>query len=454
MSELDRLQRVQVAAAYHQPRYHVRPPRGFLNDPNGPVVLDGVVHLYFQSRPVADLTVPVEWGHATSPDFVHWQLHRPAMAPLPDGLDRDGCWSGNTVVDEGRIRAFYSGRIHELPYQSVLSAVSDDGGRTFGPPEVVVADPAPEEGVTVFRDPFVWRAGDGWRMAVGCGYPDDVPAVRQYASDDLRTWRRVDDLASMTRHQHDGLDLGSAWECPQVLELDGRTVVVVSTWTPHGGPMEVLALATDDPGRPALVDHGSSFYASSALRESEHGPLLFGWVREDRDQQQWAQAGWAGALSLPRQVWWAPDDTVRSAPVPSVDGLRRGPVRAADGAQVGAQTEIVVHDAPATVRLRFGQDDPAEVVELVLDAGAGTLVLDRTRASASLASGGAPMTVDDAFDPGSGRPAARVFVDGSVIEVFTSGGRVLTTRVYPSSPPPWTVEVDGTGEVWDLGDAS
>ena len=67
--------------AHLRPAFHVRPPRGYLNDPNGPIELGDDVHLYFQSRPVLDLQAPVEWGHATSTDYVRWTLHRPAMAP-------------------------------------------------------------------------------------------------------------------------------------------------------------------------------------------------------------------------------------------------------------------------------------------------------------------------------------------------------------------------------------
>ncbi len=39
--------------------------------------------------------------------------------------------------------------------------------------------------------------------------------------------------------------------------------------------------------------------------------------------------------------------------------------------------------------------------------------------------------------------ALRWFVDGSVGELFTGSGRVATFRFYPTSPPPWTLEVDG-----------
>ena len=69
------------------PRFHIRPPRGFLNDPNGPIQVGDTTHLYFQYRPSTDLGVPVEWGHATSDDLVRWRLHRPAMAPHPEGPD-------------------------------------------------------------------------------------------------------------------------------------------------------------------------------------------------------------------------------------------------------------------------------------------------------------------------------------------------------------------------------
>ena len=100
------------------PRYHVRPARGYLNDPNGPIVVDGCSHLYFQYRHTVDLDAPVEWAHVTSDDLVHWRYHRPAMAPHPFGDDRDGCWSGNTVVDaSGNVRAFYSGFVADEPLQ-------------------------------------------------------------------------------------------------------------------------------------------------------------------------------------------------------------------------------------------------------------------------------------------------------------------------------------------------
>ncbi len=325
----------------------------------------------------------------------------------------------------------------------MLTAVSDDDGYTFGPPEQVVIDPAADEGVTMYRDPFVWRADDRWLMVVGAGYADEVAAIRLYSSPDLRTWTRLDDLCSTPRRCADGIDTGSAWECPQILQLGEHSIAVVGTWSPTSGPIQLLAFPADDPAHPTLVDHGTSLYAASALRDSPHGPLLFGWVTEDREPAVWAEAGWAGALSLPRQVWWE-EGSLRSAPVPTAANLRSGESRPAEGATVGAQCEIELPTAPARLRLRF---DDTQQLEITADADSNSLTIERTDGTAGA---GRTVSASAAFQATSSRPAVRVFIDGSIVEVFTSAGRVLTTRAYPTTPPPWPLDASTDAVVWDL----
>ena len=437
------------AVDHHRPLYHLRPPRGYLNDPNGPIVVGDVAHLYFQSRPTVDRLVPVEWGHLTSTDFATWRLHRPAMAPVPDGPDRDGCYSGNTILDDGRVRAFYSGFREEWPYQSVLTAVSDDGGYSFGSPVQVVPDPDPDEDAIMFRDPFVWKVDEGWRMVVGAGYGDGRSAIRLYASADLHEWVRLDDLASLPRQEGDGPETGDAWECPQILDLAGHSVAIVGTWSQVRGVNSVLSLRRRgaDPCercRPRYELLRRLGVAGQPIRPA-HVRLGH---RRPRSKSDGAEVGWAGALSLPRQVWLGADNTVRSAPVPTVRELRVGPAAPADGAALGAQFEIVVPTAPAHVRLRFGS---AEHLDVVLEAEAEQPDRrpDRRQhgSRTPIAAPQRPMTRSTTLPD---RPAASIFVDGSIIEVFTSAGRVLTTRVYPVTPPPWRVEAPEGCEAWTL----
>ena len=233
-----------VSADHLFPRFHVRPPLGYLNDPNGPLLLDGTFHLYYQYRHSTDHAAPVVWGHATSADLAHWVHQRPAIVPHPVLGDRDGCWSGNTVVDDaGRVRAFYSGRRNGHPYQSVLCAVSGDGGASFGDPRQVVDDPDPSEGIITFRDPFVWRDQDRWLMVVGAGDASLIASARLYGSDDLDRWQHLGVLAAQRRTVDAEQDTGEMWECPQVIQLAGQPVVLVGAWTRQHGTSKVYSVA-------------------------------------------------------------------------------------------------------------------------------------------------------------------------------------------------------------------
>src|SRR6185437_6388210 len=56
-----------------QPKIHFFAPPDWINDPNGPIYLNGQYHLFFQTNPHGDQWGHMSWGHATSPDLVHWK---------------------------------------------------------------------------------------------------------------------------------------------------------------------------------------------------------------------------------------------------------------------------------------------------------------------------------------------------------------------------------------------
>lgn len=62
-----------VAADPHRQRFHLQPPVGWLNDPNGLCVYGGQYHAFFQYGPF-DVNGGVKhWGHAVSTDLLHWE---------------------------------------------------------------------------------------------------------------------------------------------------------------------------------------------------------------------------------------------------------------------------------------------------------------------------------------------------------------------------------------------
>jgi beta-fructofuranosidase len=215
----------------------------------------------------------------------------------------------------------------------------------------------------------------------------------------------------------------------------------------------VLAFPVSDTSRLDVFDNGDSFYAPSVMRESSHGAVVFGWLRETRQADWWHEAGWAGAISLPRRVWLEGSSaslSVRSEPLPGAEQLRLGPARQSDDFVIGAQAELVLDHSSQRTRIAFGDE---EWMELDIDLRANSLTIDRRRASRDQRADGGMIHIADAFDVHSDRPGARVLLDGSVVEVFTSAGRSATTRVYPLAQPPWRVASEKGVLGWRLSGA-
>ena len=89
--------------------YHLTPPSGWMNDPNGFCHFGGRYHLFYQHYPKAPRWGRMRWGHAVSDDLVRWE--RLPIALKPDGFwdCALGCFSGSAVVQDDGMRLFYTG---------------------------------------------------------------------------------------------------------------------------------------------------------------------------------------------------------------------------------------------------------------------------------------------------------------------------------------------------------
>ncbi|MGI5346694.1 glycoside hydrolase family 32 protein [Streptomyces sp. CA-250714] len=427
----------------HAPRFRVRPPANWMNDPNGPFRWEGRYHLFYQHNPEAPVHTNVHWGHVSSPDLAHWDHHPVALTPTPGGPDEAGCWSGCVVNEDGVPTAVYSGidRNHTgLSNICLAVAVDDDLLEWKQVPVPVLTGPPPGSDVTMFRDPFVFRFGGRRWALVGAGHADGTPSVLVYDCEDLYAWRFAGVLV-------DGRDPVAAqafgppgpaargWECPQLWETpDGDWVLAVALW--DGDPLTTRYLTGRlvpdgernvrfSPRAGGPLDHGRDFYAPSALQHTEAGrALLWGWSWETRPQEEVDRAGWAGVLTAPRVVDVHEDGTLRVTPAPELD-LLRAAEPFGTGPLPDAYDLVITARSVATVRLLRSASGAELTVRL--DPAAGTVTLDRSNWPRSRPDGCGPLLLRT---PSRTELTVRVLVDGSLLELFAEDRATATERVY------------------------
>jgi beta-fructofuranosidase len=430
-----------MVADPRRPGYHFTAPSGWINDPLGVTwhqAADGAVpgeeggryELFYQFNPEGPVWAPAcRWGQATAADLVRWRDPRTALEPGPD---ETGCWSGSVVVDGGAPVIVYTSVLADAPGQGRIAlAQGDVGWRRWTPDPAgpVIGAPAPELGLAHLRDPFVWRHGQRWHMAVGAGSTDGRPSVLQYSSPDLRTWR-ADGVLAEPEPGRPGPG-GAVWECPQLFSLGDAWCLVVSVW--DGDPRNVACAVGDYDGRRFTARSWQELaaapcYATTVFADAQGRRCAFSWLRETGD----ADGAWAGALSVP-WVLGLEGDRVTVGPHPDVDTLRTGVAVRREPEPFSDAPTVVGVPARADVGLRA--DLSGEPLVLTLDEDGGrllTVVADPTAGELRLTVPGgsgsrAPLRPDE-----DGAVSLRLLLDAGVVEAFPGGGAVAAARLGPA----------------------
>ncbi|HED6270830.1 TPA: glycoside hydrolase family 32 protein [Enterobacter sichuanensis] len=426
------------------PRYHLAARAGWMNDPNGLVWFDGWYHAFYQHHPYSTQWGPMHWGHARSKDLVHWE-HLP-VALAPEGPeDKDGCFSGSAVVDGDTLALIYTGhKFHGDPddeanlYQVQCLATSRDGIH-FARQGMIVDTPP---GLHHFRDPKVWREGESWYMVVGA-CDGETGQVRVYRSADLREWQDMGVLAVAEK------EMGYMWECPDFFTLSGKRVLMFS---PQGLAAEGFEnrnlfqsgylVGEWQPGQHFVregefveMDRGHDFYAPQSFLTPDGRRIVIGWLDMWESPLPEQEDGWAGMLSLPRELTLSADNRLQMRPAREVESLRGAwfpwPVNTLTNQQIALvercdalEVNLQWDCANSTAEhygIRLGAG-----LRVYIDAQMQRLVLERYYPQYGLCgSRSVALNLNNVLN-------LRLFFDRSSVEVFVNEGEAcLSSRIYP-----------------------
>ncbi|WP_416150006.1 glycoside hydrolase family 32 protein [Salipaludibacillus sp. HK11] len=299
-----------------RPKFHMTPPFGLMNDPNGFIYYVGKYHTFYQWNPNKTVHATKYWGHFTSENLFEWKHENAVLAP-EDWFDCNGCYSGSAIEHEGNLIVLYTGNVlNEIgdreTYQCM--AISKDG-MTFDKKGPVLHLPA---GYTAhFRDPKVWKKEDTWYMVVGAQSETKTGKVALFSSTNLTDWEHHGAIAGS--HMNGLGDFGYMWECPDLFSLSGKDVLIVSPQglEPKGDDYHNLFQSGYFIGEMDYqtkqychgdfreLDRGFEFYAPQTTIGANGQRILIAWMGmpdESEEHHPTIHDGWIHAMTLPREL--------------------------------------------------------------------------------------------------------------------------------------------------------
>ncbi|MCH4283903.1 MULTISPECIES: glycoside hydrolase family 32 protein [Bacillota] len=430
------------------PSFHIAPPHGLLNDPNGLCQIEGTYHIFYQWFPLGPVHGLKHWRHLTTKDFIHFDDYGCAMYP-DDSYDLHGCYSGMVFKEGKQCHVYYTGIDQD-----------DKANVCYG---LLKQDKIDKQGVIVsldkkitsdnFRDPCVFKKQDTYWMLVGGESVNGIGILPVYHGDTFHTFTYQGNL-NLQNH-----NFGYMLECPNYFEQDGKGILFFSPQgiksSNHYDYQNVFSVTygIGDPIQNDLnfnaqtyyeMDKGFDFYAPQIFKDESGRYILFGWLGNSKCIYPSDKNNWAHMLTIPREIIVDGDRLVQE-PLEELKSLRD------EERQI--DTCMSLKQAAFELELEVNDYFKIEILEskenyISFEMNEKDYILDRSH-----------MTFMYNEKYGTRRYAKRlikenqkirIFVDHSSIEIFADEGKtVFTSRFYLNDIKQMKV-VNAKGKYWSL----
>ena len=433
----------EVYNEVYRPQFHFSPKKNWTNDPNGLVYYKGTWHLFFQHNPKGIEWGNMTWGHATSPDLVHWT--ELGLAIEPDELGT--IFSGSAVVDWNNTSGLQTARADaaraDAGDEKVLCAFYTAAGKPFTQC-MAYSNDAGKTWVKYERNPIIPNiAGDNRDPKVIWHEPSKKWVMALYLVDNDFAILGSTNLKEWNLLQR--FTIPGSSECPDFFSMTvlGKSDETKWVFAPADGnyligSFDGTAFTPEQDKQEA--DWGKNFYACQTYSDAPGGRRI---------QIAWMKGGKYPGMPFNQQMSFPCELTLQSFP----EGLRicRNPVKEIELLRERTQEW-------AGLKLQPGDQPSAEISGELFDIRAD-LAFDPENAPLDFGFvlRGEPVKYDPAkkeisclgatapMDSAEGKVQLQLLLDRTTIEAFGNGGKISMSSCFLPDPKNKSVRIYTNG---------
>lgn len=432
--------------------FHLMPPVGWLNDPNGLCQFNGVYHAFFQYSPFNAEGGVKMWGHYTSDNMLDWEYQGTALYP-DQPFDCHGVYSGSALVEDGKMYLYYTGnvKLEDGDYDYIRTGregntvlvTSEDGIHFDHKKQLMRNTDYPDDLTCHVRDPKVWKEQDTYYMVQGARTKEDVGQILIFTSKDKVNWKFRSRIESEE-------PFGYMWECPDYFTLDGKKILSASVQGLEGGiweernvyqsgyfEVEGDVLSSYKLGEYKLWDYGFDYYAPQSFETEDGRRIHISWMGMP-DCEAYTNPtiadGWQHCFTLPREVF-VKDGKIRQRPVRELESKEEIIENTENNLKADS---CMTYDLKIN-KIQKNQFRIALAEKLLLEYADGRFRMHFTDNRKTCVSAGR----DCRYVETDKVENIRIIADLSSVEVFVNDGEyVFSTRYYPEK---YSIDVQAEG---------
>ncbi len=289
------------------PMYHVTPPYGLLNDPNGLIQIGDTYYIHHQWYPGGPTHGIKYWRLLTTKDFVNYKDL--GISNKPDSnWDYDGAFSGVCALVNNQYKYFYTGNKQEdgRIIQRQIMADMDNEGMVINKTYIIDNEKFLSH---EFRDPAIFDDQGQVKMIVGAC--DNTAKLPLYEITKDFEFNFLGNLQTMYLKACDMI------ECPNVFSIDNHNYLMYSTQGFSNDDkfslqnhFNVIVQEFDSIDGTKLVneqkmfelDLGPDFYAPQVFRDNNNRVIMYGWLGDGKSKYNDLNYGYMNCLTIPRQL--------------------------------------------------------------------------------------------------------------------------------------------------------